>query len=267
MSAWSFNFFVHAISTSSHLPHCMPSPSLCPPCSSSTQPSPSLPHGHAPMPVRPPPLCRVEGCLAHPCVRCRLSHHPRYLPVRPAAHLVCEPYVSLTRGVSQAPSACLPLSGALPAPHGLPVSPMPPPHHLHTTLHDPAPLLPHLAAPRPPMHASGMHSPSMHTNDDTALGPDAACPLHHGSVDCLATHPLAPSSMAMPPAPLALMSRLSLAPPTLVAPCRPCPTQCHWPFRRLCPSRCLCPSRHLCPSRPAMGSMNPQWKTLIRSGK
>ena len=82
------------------------------------------------------------NCLAH-----------THLPVRPATHLVCEPYAPLTHGLSQAPSTCLPPNGILPAPHGLPASLTLPPRHLHhVTSHNPALFLSHPAAPGPPMH-------------------------------------------------------------------------------------------------------------------
>ena len=69
------------------------------------------------------------------CLSAQLPGTQSYSPVHPATHLVCEPYVPLMHGVSQAPSMCLPPSSVLLAPHSLPASPTPPPSHLHMTLH------------------------------------------------------------------------------------------------------------------------------------
>ena len=111
---------------------------------------------HHPLPIHPPACsCSLTGhthlstlppTIAHPSAQPPGCPANSCLPVFPAAHLICEPYVPLTCGLSQALSTCLPPNGTLLAPHGLPASLTLPPCHLHVTSCDPAPFLSHPAA-------------------------------------------------------------------------------------------------------------------------
>ena len=131
-------------------------------------------HGPHQLPVRP------SSHQPSPCPSAQPPGAQSHLPVRPASHLICEPYAPLMHGMSQAPSVCLPPSGTLPAPHSLPASLTPPPSCLHTTLccfyHIWPPLGPYACTQ--PLSTSPHSSlmPYQHLTDTCPSMPTCSCP-------------------------------------------------------------------------------------------